>query len=128
MVLAHYGRLCTEEELRRHLATGPHGTRARELFRIGSLGFDVQVESSSLAQLGSALAAGVPPIVFVETTYLDYWQTRCDHVVVVVGLDATTVLLNDPFFDSAPQQTALAGFQSAWAVNEHLTAFIRPRP
>src|SRR4051812_18791169 len=73
MVLAHYGRTHSEEELRQLLGTAEHGTRARNLLLIASLGFDVQLEASSLAQLGAALAAGVPPIVFLETSFLDYW-------------------------------------------------------
>jgi ABC-type bacteriocin/lantibiotic exporter with double-glycine peptidase domain len=128
MVLAHYGRPCTEEELRQLLGSGAHGTRARNLFLIEPLGFDVQVETFSLAQLGAALVAGIPPLVFLETSFLDYWNTRCDHVAVVVGLDLATASLNDPYFDTAPQQTSLAGFQSAWAANEHLAAMIRPEP
>lgn len=72
--------------------------------------------------------AGVPPIVFLETTFLDHWKTQCDHVAIVVGLDVATVNLNDPYFDTAPQQTALLGFQQAWASNDHLAAFIRHRP
>ena len=128
MVLAQYGQLRTEEEDRQHLGTGPHGTRARALSLVGSLGFDVQVETSTLVQLAEALAAGVPPIVFLETSFLDYWKTRCDHVAVLVGLNLTTVSLNDPYFDSAPQQTSLTDFQSAWAANEHLAAFLRPQP
>jgi ABC-type bacteriocin/lantibiotic exporter with double-glycine peptidase domain len=128
MVLARYGCLRTEAELRQHLGTGPHGTPARNLFLITALGFDVQVETSNLAQLGAALASGVPPIVFLETSFLDYWNVRCDHVAVVVGLNLTTVSLNDPHVDTAPQQTSLTGFQAAWAANDHLAAFIRPRP
>ena len=128
MVLAHCGRTCSEDELRQLLGTEHHGTRARNLFLIESLGFDVQVETSNLAQLGAALVSGVPPIVFVETSFLDYWTVACDHVVVIVGLNLTTVSLNDPYFDTAPQQIALTSFQSAWASNEHLAAFIRPRP
>src|SRR5213079_2305973 len=80
MVLAHYGHPLIEAEVRRHLGTGPDGTRARDLLRVGTLGFDVQLESSSPAELASALAAGVPPIVFLETSHLGYWKTRCDHV------------------------------------------------
>src|SRR5437868_7009252 len=108
MVLAHFGRTCTEEEVSQRLGTGPHGTRARAIFLIESLGFEVQVETSNLAQLAAALAAGVPPIVFVDTGPLDYWKVRCDHVAVLVGLDTATVYLNDPYFEAAPQQTALA--------------------
>ena len=127
MVLAHYGRILTEQELRQTLGSGPHGTRVRDLFRVGPLGFDVRVESLSLLPLGAALRAGVTPIVFLETSFLDYWTVRCDHVAVVVALDLASVDLNDPFFESAPQRTALAGFQLAWAANEHLAATIRPK-
>src|SRR5690242_4445888 len=83
MVLAYYGRTCTEAELRQLLGTGPHGTPVRALFQLETLGFEVRVESVSLAQLGTALAAGVPPIVFVETSFLPYWQVRCDHAAVL---------------------------------------------
>jgi len=127
MVLAHYGRIFTETEVRQHLGTGPHGTRVRDLLRVEPLGFDVQIETSTLAQLAGALGSGVPPIVFLETSFLPYWKTRCDHVAVVVGLDPASVFLNDPYFDSAPQQPPLADFQHAWAANDYLAAFISPR-
>jgi ABC-type bacteriocin/lantibiotic exporter with double-glycine peptidase domain len=107
MVLTHYGCTCTEAEVRQHLGTGPHGTRARDILLVESLGFAVQLDTASLAQLAAAVVAGVPPIVFLETTFLDYWKTQCDHVAIVVGLDVATVDLNDPYFDTAPQQTAL---------------------
>lgn len=127
MVLAHYGHSRTEDEVRQLLGTGPHGTRAREILQVASLGFDVQLKTSNLAELASALAAGVPPIVFLETTALDYWDRRCDHVTIVVGLDASAVLLDDPHFDTAPQHTSLISFQQAWASNDCYAAFIRPR-
>jgi hypothetical protein len=98
MVLAHYGQLRTEEEVRHLLGTGPHGTRA-----------------------------AVPPIVFIETSVLDYWKQRCNHVAVVVGLEGANVSLNDPYFDIAPQQTSLDAFRQAWASNDCWAAFIRPQ-
>ena len=39
MVLAHYGQLRTEEEIRQLLGTGPHGTRARAILQVAPLGF-----------------------------------------------------------------------------------------
>lgn len=85
------------------------------------------METASLAELSAAIAAGIAPIVFRETSHLDYWKVHSDHVAVVVGLDTAAVLLNDPHFDSAPQQTSLPSFQAARAANEHFAAFIRPR-
>lgn len=102
MVLAHYGQFRTEDEVRQLLGTGPHGTRARAICQIATLSFQVQLGGSSLAELTTALRGGVPPIVFVETTLLDYWKQRCDHVAVLVGLEEAKVYLNDPYFDIAP--------------------------
>jgi ABC-type bacteriocin/lantibiotic exporter with double-glycine peptidase domain len=128
MVMAHHGRGLSEAELWELLSTQPHGTRARNLVAVASLGFDVSLESSNLAQLRDALAAGLPPIVFLDTGPLDYWQTDCAHVAVLVGLDDSSVYLNDPFFDTAPQRTSLESFLQAWALNAHLAAILRPRP
>jgi hypothetical protein len=92
------------------------------------LGFDVDARFSNLAELAAALLAGTPPIVFLDTGSLDYWSFDCPHVAVLVGLDVATAYLNDPYFDTAPQQTSLAGFQQAWAANKCYAAYIRPRP
>ena len=90
MVLAHFGRNHSEDELRRLLETGPQGTRAGNLLAAGNLGFHVQISGSTLPLLQAELASGVPPIVFLETGALDYWRTDCAHVAVLVGVDGTT--------------------------------------
>jgi hypothetical protein len=128
MVMAHYGHHYSEDELRLLLGTGPQGSSARDILRVAPLGFDVRLEFSSLADLGAALLAGTPPIVFLDTGPLDYWSIDCPHVAVLVGMELAAVSLNDPFFDAAPQKASLAGFQHAWAANAFLAAFIRPRP
>jgi ABC-type bacteriocin/lantibiotic exporter with double-glycine peptidase domain len=127
MVLAYHGRSDSEADLRQLLDTKPYGTRARNLMAVAALGFDVQLDFSNLGQLSDALTAGLPPIVFVDTRSLDYWEIDCAHVAVVVGIDDASVSLNDPFFDTAPQQTSLAGFMQAWAMNDHLAAILRRR-
>jgi uncharacterized protein YvpB len=81
-----------------------------------------------LTHLRDVLAAGLPPIVFLNTGSLEYWQVDCAHVAVVVGIDDTWIYLNDPFFDSAPQKASLAAFLQAWASNGHLAAVLRPQP
>jgi RNA polymerase sigma-70 factor (ECF subfamily) len=60
MVLAHHGRTCTEDEVRQLLGTNPHGTRARDILRVATLGFDVHIEKSTPVQLATALTGGVP--------------------------------------------------------------------
>src|ERR1700726_4458046 len=67
MVLAFHGRSFAEAELRQLLDTKSSGTQARNVQRVASLGFDVQLGPSNLALLRAALAAGAPPIVFFET-------------------------------------------------------------
>jgi ABC-type bacteriocin/lantibiotic exporter with double-glycine peptidase domain len=128
MVLAYFSYAISEAEVRQLLNTQPHGTKARHLTAVGSLGFDVELVSGNLAQLRDLIAQGVPPIVFVDTAPLDYWTLDCAHVAVVVGIDDNVVYLNDPFFDAARQQTSVANFLQAWALNGHLTALMRPRP
>lgn len=128
MVLAHHGRICTEGQLRQHLGTMPGGTIVGNLYLLQSLGYRVRIEASTLAELGASLTAGIPPLVFLETDFLGYWSSSCHHVAVLVGLDLTSVLLNNPYFDTAPQQPSLAEFQAAWMADNYFAAFIEPTP
>jgi ABC-type bacteriocin/lantibiotic exporter with double-glycine peptidase domain len=128
MVLEYYGRTFSEDELAHLLGTGPRGTPARNVQRLTSLGFEVDVKFSNAAELAAALLTGTPPLVYLDTGPLDYWSADCSHVAVLVGMEVAAVSLNDPCFDSAPQKTSLTGFQQAWAANEFLAVFIRPVP
>ena len=127
MVLAHYGRNESEANVRQLLGTTSRGTRAANVTNVVQLGFDVRFGTSNLLQLRATLAANVPPIIFLLTGTLDYWETNDAHAIVLIGVDAASVHLNDPFFDTFPQQTSLANFQQAWAMTGHLAAFIRPQ-
>ncbi len=127
MVLAHYGDLRTEAELRSLLDTNPTGTPARNLMRLSGPAFEVHVRPSNLLELQQELAANRPPIVFLKTGSLEYWGTDIFHTAVLVGLEPTTVALNDPYFAAAPQTTSLQSFEKAWAATGQLAAFIRPR-
>jgi hypothetical protein len=95
---------------------------------LAALGFDVQLRFAHLGELGALLASGTPPIAFVNTGSLDYWSSDCAHVLVVIGLNVTTVSVNDPILDFGPQQTSLTGFHAAWAANKCLIVTIRPIP
>ena len=128
MVLAHYGRLVTEDELRQLMGTSLHGTPARAVLQVAALGFDMQLRFTNLGELTAALRTGTPPIAFVNTGSLDYWSFDCAHVLVVVGMDVASVSVNDPTRDSGAQQTSLSGLHAAWAANRCLAAFIRPQP
>jgi ABC-type bacteriocin/lantibiotic exporter with double-glycine peptidase domain len=127
MVLAYHGDLRTEAELRALLDTRTTGTRAGNLMRLSGPTVEVGLRSSNLVELQSVLADQQPPIVFLATGALDYWSMDIFHTVVVVGLDAATVALHDPYFSAAPQTTALRAFEKAWARTGQFTAVIRPR-
>jgi ABC-type bacteriocin/lantibiotic exporter with double-glycine peptidase domain len=127
MVLAHFGCQQTEEALRQLLSTQPSGTRARNVASLAILGFDVSLQASNVSQLRDAISTNTPVIVFLETGALDYWTLDVFHVVVLVGIDSTTVYLNDPFFDTAPHSLSLAKFEKAWAKTRQFAAFVRPQ-
>jgi ABC-type bacteriocin/lantibiotic exporter with double-glycine peptidase domain len=127
MVLAHSGDIRTEAELRLLLDTQPTGTRAGNLMRLSGSAFEVQLRPSNLVELQKVVADKQPAIVFLKTGPLEYWSMDIFHTAVVVGLDATNVALNDPYFAAAPQLTSLLSFEKAWAETGQFTAFLRPR-
>jgi ABC-type bacteriocin/lantibiotic exporter with double-glycine peptidase domain len=127
MVLAHYGDRRTEAELRLLLDTQAGGTRVGNVMRLSGSAFEVYLRPSGLVELQAILADHQPVIVFLKTGFLGYWSMDIAHAAVVVGLDATTVALNDPYFAAAPQTTSLQSFEKAWAETGQLTALIRPR-
>jgi hypothetical protein len=109
MVLQHVGCSRTEDELRQLLQTNSQGTVARNIMAVQSLGFDVHVGTATMPQLEAAIAGGIPPIVYLLTDSLDYWNTSCFHVAVFVGLDTGVVYLNDPFFKESPLSASSSG-------------------
>jgi len=127
MVLAHYGDLRTEAELRSLLDTKPAGTRAGNIMRLSNPTLEVHLRTSNMAELQKVLADNQPPIVLLQTGFLEYWNVDIFHAVVLVGLDATTVAINDPFFPTAPQTTSLQSFEKSWAQTGQFAAFLRPR-
>jgi ABC-type bacteriocin/lantibiotic exporter with double-glycine peptidase domain len=127
MVLAHHGDVRSEADLRTLLDTQPTGTRAGNLVRLSGPAFAVYLRPSNLVELLSVLADNQPVIVFLKTGALEYWNRDIYHTAVVVGIDATTVALNDPYFATAPQRTSLQSFEKAWAGTGQFAAFLRPR-
>jgi ABC-type bacteriocin/lantibiotic exporter with double-glycine peptidase domain len=127
MVLAHYGDVRSEADLRTLLETQLTGTRAGNVIRLSGPAFEVYVRPSNLAALQAMLADNQPAIVFLQTGALDYWSMDIFHTAVLIGLDAMTVSLNDPYFATAPQSTSLQSFEKAWAATGQLAALIRPR-
>jgi ABC-type bacteriocin/lantibiotic exporter with double-glycine peptidase domain len=127
MVLAHYGDVRSEADLRSLLDTQPTGTRAGNVMRLSGPAFEVYLRPSNLAELQAVLANNQPAIVFLKTGALEYWNMDIFHTAVLIGLDAMTIALDDPYFAAAPQVTSLQSFERAWAETGQFAAFIRPR-
>ena len=127
MVLAHFGDVRAEADLCSLLDTQATGTRAGNLMRLSGPAFEVHLRPSNLTELQRVLADKRPPIVFLKTGSLEYWRMDIFHTVVVVGVDALTVAVNDPYFAAAPQTPSLGAFEEAWAATGQFTAFVRPR-
>ncbi len=127
MVLAHYGDIRIEAELRLLLDTQPTGTRAGNVMRLSGPLFEVYLRASNLIELQQVLADNQPPIVFLKTGSLEYWNMDIFHSAVLIGLDPLTVALHDPYWPTGPQTTSLPSFEKAWAQTGQFTAFVRPR-
>lgn len=127
MVLAHYGDVRSEADLRTLLDTQPTGTRAGNVMRLSGPAFEVYLRPSNLAELQTMLADNQPAIVFLNTGALEYWSMDIFHTAVLIGLDAMTVALNDPYFAAAPQLASLQSFEKAWAATGQFAALIRQR-
>jgi len=115
----HYDRLP------RLLRAEAHGTVFSHLQYLASLGVSVWVGKGDMEALHSHLDRGLPAIVAVETGELtSYWQEAVSHAVVVVGMDEAFVYVNDPAFETAPQQVPLAEFHLAWQEQDYRYAVI----
>lgn len=136
MVLTHLGQRVQYDRLRIQLHTSTAGTFFSNLDRLRSLRFAVKREQGSLDILRRHLATGHPLIVPVDTEFLPHWLVRADiseaeritqHAVVVVGVDAQHVYVNDPDFVEAPQRVEIGWFDDAWRNHAYWYAQIRRR-
>lgn len=126
MVLAYLGDERSEAKLAQFLGTKKYGTPLRKAERLREDGYIVQVCGLNQKELETYLNEGLPIIVRLWTDMLDYWSVTTSHVVVVVGYNDTSVLVNDPAFDTAPQSVLWDGFLAAWAEYDETAVVITP--
>ena len=89
------------------------------------LGFQVTYSiDAAFEDLAKMLQRGIPVIVLFRTVALEYWQLETDHAAVVIGIGATTIYLNDPAFERAPQTCSRAAFEFAWSELDNRFAVI----
>lgn len=124
MVLAALGSPVTEDKVRELFDADPEGTPASRVRRLRRWNFQVTYSRATIDDLRHWLQQGSLPIVFVETGFLDYWQSNVRHAVMVVGLDDSMIWLHDPAFDEAPQCCLIDGFLAAWAEMDEASALI----
>ena len=115
MTLAYLGRSTPYDRLLELLKITPDlGAPFSNLKRLNVLNIQVEYGAGTLDVLSDLLAHGIPCIVSVNTLHLSYWAEVARHAIVVVGVTAERVYLNDPFFEMAPQSVARLEFELAW--------------
>lgn len=115
MVLDYLQVPVSYERLVKLLQIGPGGAPFRNLCYLeSSLGLSVLIEQGVIATLRLYLNRGLPLLTFVDTGQLPYWDEATGHAVVVVGIEADLIYLNDPAFAEAPRKIPVAEFELGW--------------
>jgi ABC-type bacteriocin/lantibiotic exporter with double-glycine peptidase domain len=114
MILAYLGCPVDYARLLAILQIGPLGAPRRNILRLTRLGVDVTYREATFSLIATYLQAGQPVIAFVDTGELAYWSAVTNHAIVVIGLEAEHVIVNDPAFAAAPQRIPLGEFELAW--------------
>lgn len=100
------------------------GAPAFNVRNLERLGLHVEYRQATLRVLHAHLEGGRPPIVFVRTGELPYWDTDVNHALVLTGMDGARVLVNDPFFAKAPISIPVGDFDLAWLEHNEMYAVI----
>jgi ABC-type bacteriocin/lantibiotic exporter with double-glycine peptidase domain len=91
------------------------GTPSRNITRLVAFGVEVVWhEEGKVDELRQTITDGKVPVVFLRTGELPYWDQDTPHALVVVGVEADTVYVNDPAFENAPVPVPAGDFELAW--------------
>lgn len=89
-------------------------------------GFHFQ-RRGTLANLYGMLARGWPSIVAVQASEFPYWREQpTQHAVVIVGMTADSILINDPAASDTPSNVPYGDFDLAWLEMDEAFAVIAP--
>ena len=117
-----YKRLLPLLRIKRGLGTPFYNIRELE-----KQGVSVLYKKGTLPELHNHLINGSPCIVAVQTEQLPYWNgVISGHVVVMVGMDAAHVLVNDPEFANASFRVKFGDFDLAWLEQGEHYAVLQP--
>lgn len=123
-VLAYLGVEQTQTTLNRLFGLTLIGTPFRNIQRLTTLGVSLLLQSGEESTLRNAINQNLPPILFVKTGDLPYWQDNTAHAVVTIGYDEDTVLLADPQFANSPQRVGWGELMLAWGEQDYYFALI----
>lgn len=130
MLLTHAGKPFNYQQVARQLKTRDFGTVFSNLRYLDVRGVTVLIKHGDIAQLVAELHQNRPCIVAVNTAELPHWYNdpahneEVGHAVVMVGIDAAMIYLNDPEFTPAPLCVPIAEFQLARIDFDELYAVI----
>jgi len=113
------------EALPKILRIGYAGAPFRNLRYLETLGVSVVIEQGQIETLRLFLSRKLPPIVFVATQELWYWDESSNHAIVVAGIDDDYVYINDPAFPDAPKVVTVGEFSLAWLEMDEFFAVLQ---
>lgn len=114
MVLESLGLIYAQTELHHLFEPTSIGVPFSRIARLQRYGLQIDLKQGNLSDLLQAIDQDIPPIIFLRTGELDYWQTDVQHAVVGIGYDENYMLLNDPAFPTAPQRVTADELMLAW--------------
>jgi ABC-type bacteriocin/lantibiotic exporter with double-glycine peptidase domain len=114
MVMGNLGITVSQNELNRLLELTPAGVPTPRLLRLERYGVQATIQRGDQNDLLEAIDPGAPPILFVCTGQLSYWDIDTQHALLVSGYDGPDLLLNDPAFPDAPQRVHIDELMLAW--------------
>ncbi|MDM8529616.1 cysteine peptidase family C39 domain-containing protein [Anaerolineales bacterium HSG25] len=114
MVLNYIGTAISQMELNRLFDLTKMGVPYSRLKRLTKYDVEAMLKEGDLSDLQQLINQNVPPILFLRTGELSYWQDDTQHAVVMSGYEDDILLLNDPAFPSAPQRVLADELMLAW--------------
>lgn len=125
MMLSPLGVNVRYQRLMRLLNVQPGtGASIYNLRYLNPLNVSVQIQDGDMDYLASRLNQAVPVLAAVDTVDLPGWSESTDHAVVVVGIDDSSIMYHDPWFDDGLYTVNRVQFESAWLYHDYVCATI----
>lgn len=125
MILRFWGIKKSQRSLHRLFQPTPFGVPFSRLTRLQQFNVAVSIRSfGDQSTLIEAIDQQIPPVVFLRTQFLPYWQADTQHAIVVVGYDNANFFVNDPAFNQAPLVVPVASLLLAWDGMDYAYALV----